>query len=107
MKNKEVCIECRSRREERTGVIGGVSQRYWKCTRCGDEVVDMEQLHEAAEKWRTLKGATFSKWGAAVAIRIPKELARQQKIRAGQEALIAPEKTGFRVIPQRRLSQRK
>lgn len=87
--------------EEKVGFLGGVSQRYWHCTKCGREVVDMEQLHEAAEKWRAIKRATISKWGTALAVRIPKEIVTQQKIQAGQEAFFDVEKGGFRVILQR------
>lgn len=103
MIRKEACMECRGKMIEKTGSIAGVSQRYWECAKCGDKVVDMEQLHEAAEKWRELrkKAAKISKWGTAIAVRIPKEIVKEKKIKIGQEAFFAPEKEGFRVILQK------
>lgn len=103
MAKKKNCWECRSGMEERIGYAGGVTHRYWHCTKCGDEVVDMEQLHEAAERQRELvrRVAKISKWGTAIAVRIPKEIVDKQKIQIGQEAFFSPEKEGFRVVLQK------
>ncbi len=29
----------------------GISYTYYKCKKCGDEIVDMKQLHNVAEKY--------------------------------------------------------
>ncbi len=82
----------------------GVTYRYWECTKCGDKVLDMDQLHEAAEQYRKLRRAhsvKISRWGTALAVRIPKELVKKQRIRAGNRALILPERIGFKVIPEK------
>lgn len=81
----------------------GVVYKYWKCMKCGDAVLDMDQLHEAAEQYRRLmkaKRAKISKWGTALAVRIPKEIVISQKIKPGEKVRIQEEKNGFRVIPE-------
>ena len=76
----------------------GVPYRYWHCVKCDDEFLDMVQLGKAAEIYRKLKTAKISKWGSAIAIRIPKEIAQKQKLKAGYKVQILPEKNGFRII---------
>lgn len=98
------CWECGGAMEEyRTVDSHGVPYRYWECTKCGDRVLDMEQLEEAAKIYRKFKRhrVKVSRWGSALAIRIPKEIVKKQKIKAGTEVYFFPEKRGFRVIPER------
>jgi len=79
----------------------GVPIRHWHCTKCGEEIVDMEQLHESAMIYRELRKshvATISKWGNALALRIPKEIVVSQKIKPGEKFRIQKEKNGFRAI---------
>lgn len=103
--NKTKCWECGGRRIELIDRDpDGVVYKYWKCTKCGDAVLDMDQLHGAAEQYRKLiraKRAKVSKWGNALAFRIPKEIAISQKIKAGEKVRIQEEKIGFRVIPEK------
>lgn len=104
--DREKCWECGERCIEKADTDpDGVTYNYWECTKCGDKVLDMEQLHEAAEQFRKLRRAhsvKISKWGTALAVRIPKEVVKKQKIRAGGRALILPEKHGFKVIPEKK-----
>lgn len=82
----------------------GVPYKYWHCTKCGDEFLDMVQLNEPAEVYRKLKKAKLirvSKWGTAVAIRIPKEVAQKQRLKPGTMMRILPERVGFKAIPER------
>lgn len=82
----------------------GVLYKHWKCIKCKREVLDMDQLHEVAEKYRELRRAyvvTISRWGTALALRIPKEIVVSQKIKPGEIVRIQKEKIGFRVIPER------
>lgn len=82
----------------------GVKYRYWKCQKCGEKVLDMDQLHEAAEVYRKLKKAKLvrvSKWGTALAIRIPKEIVEEQKLKSGYKVRILPERVGFKIIPEK------
>lgn len=89
--------------EKRDFDINGVPYKYWSCEKCGREVLDMEQLKETAKMYRKLKrySVKISKWGGAVAFRIPKEIVKQQKLKVGNSAYIIPEKKGFKVVPER------
>ena len=100
------CWDCGSRMEKHTATFNedGVAYKYWKCTKCKREVLDMGQLHEVAEKYRELRrahAATISRWGTALALRIPKEIVISQNIKPGETVRIQKEKIGFRVIPEK------
>lgn len=103
--DKKKCWECGGKSIELTDRDpDGVMYKYWKCTKCGDAVLDMDQLHEAAEQYRKLriaKRAKVSKWGTALAVRIPKEIAVAQKIKPGATVRIEEQKIGFKVIPEK------
>lgn len=88
--------------EPRTGSIKGLDYEYFRCANCGDEVLTMRQLHELAEQERVSKAVRIAKWGSALAMRIPKQIAQTYHIRAGAQAVILPEKGGFKVVPQKR-----
>lgn len=82
----------------------GFNYRYWKCKKCGEEILDTKQLQDAAYRWKKfvkIPKATISRWGTTLAMRIPKEVVEKQKIRVGKKVLIFPEKYGFKVIPER------
>ncbi len=99
------CSECGGQIVElRSFDPNGVPYKYWHCVKCGDEFLDMPQLHESAEIYRKLKRAklvSVSKWGSALAIRIPKEIVQEQKLKAGYKVRILPEKFGFKIIPEK------
>ena len=99
------CTECSGKLVEMLNHHpDGVPYKYWHCTKCGDEFLDMTQLHETAEIYRKLKRAKvikMSQWGSALAIRIPKEIAIKQKLKPGTTARIIPEKVGFKVLPEK------
>jgi len=97
------CWECRAIMEETVGVDpDGLTYRYWKCTKCGDEILTMDQLHEIAEKEKKLLAVKISKWGNAVAMRIPKKIVETYNLTPGRSATIIPEKTGFKVVPKKK-----
>jgi hypothetical protein len=84
---------------EKTGIDqNGISYRYHSCS-CGEEFLDMEQLHEAAEKYRALKKyrVKLTKWGVSRGIRIPKELLKKYKF--SNEVNLIPEEDGIRMTP--------
>lgn len=100
----KVCWECKGKMKEYVAKTPeGVEYRYWRCSKCSEEVLDIKQLHAVAEKYRALKAysVTISKWGSALAIRIPREITQVQRIKEGKKALLIPEKTGFKVIPEK------
>ena len=101
-KQKEKCADCGHIMYEKTDIdINGVPYRYWSCSNCGREVLDMSQLHETAliyKKMRKSQAAKVSKWGSALAIRIPREIVVEQKIKAGEKFRFLKEKNGFKLI---------
>ena len=89
--------------EKRDFDINGVPYNYWSCEKCGREVLDMKQLEETARMYNKLKrySVKISKWGDAVAFRVPKEIVKQQKLKVGNNVYIIPEKKGFKVVPEK------
>ncbi len=96
------CSECgRGMKEFKAKTPENVTFSYYRCGNCGNEIVDMSQLHTVAEKYRIMKkyNAKVSKWGFSLGIRIPKELVKKYKFKDDKEVIIIPEKEGIRVIP--------
>lgn len=61
----------------------GIEYSYYMCNKCGEEIVDMKQLHEVAEQYRMLKKyhAKLSKWGLSLGLRIPKKLVEKYNLK--------------------------
>ena len=79
-----------------------VPYHYHHCTKCGEEVLDMKQLHEVAEKYRRMKKYTakLSKWGQSIGLRIPKDLLKEYKLKQNQEVILLPEKKAIKIITE-------
>ena len=74
------CNECKSAMQEmKAKTPEGIEYNYYKCLKCGEEIVDMKQLHEVADKYRALKKypVKLSKWGLSLGLRIPKDLVKK------------------------------
>lgn len=98
----KTCSECKGKMAEKTAKTPeGVSYRYFKCGKCGEEVVDMKQLHNVAEKYRVMKKyhVKLSKWGLSVGLRIPKDLVKKYGLKDNKEVNIIPEEKGIKIIP--------
>lgn len=96
------CSECGGKLEERTAFTPeNVEYSYYKCAACGEEVLNMQQLHKVAEQYRTLKRyqVKLSKWGLSLGIRIPRELVKQYKLKEEDEVVVIPDKKGIKIIP--------
>ena len=96
------CSSCRKIMTERVGKTPeGVTYKYYRCDSCGEEVLDMKQLHEVAERYRNMRKyrVKLSKWGLSFGLRIPKELVKTNKLDRTKEVEIIEEKVGFRVLP--------
>ncbi len=78
----------------------GIKYQYSVCGKCGEEIVDMKQLHAVAEKYRTMKryNAKLSRWGESIALRIPKELLKAHHLRADAKVSLIPEKGAIRIV---------
>jgi hypothetical protein len=95
------CSECGKGMKELKGVTPeGVSYKYFRCS-CGEEILDMKQLHEVAEEYRTMKrfDAKISKWGMSLGVRIPQDLVRKYNLKESAKVTIIPEEKGMRIIP--------
>ncbi len=79
----------------------GVEYTYFKCDNCGEEILNMNQLHEVAEKYRDMKRyyVKVSKWGQSLGLRIPKDLAKRYHFKNEEEVAIIPEEKGIKIIP--------
>lgn len=78
----------------------GIKYKYFTCPKCGEEVVDMKQLHEVAEKYRTMKlyHAKVTRWGQSLGFRIPKALVTKYHFKANDEVALIPEKNSIKII---------
>ena len=95
------CAECKGQMQElKAKTPEGIEYSYYKCRKCGDEIVDMNQLHAVAEEYRTLRRyqVKLSKWGLSLGLRIPKELVERYKLKNDEKVSIIPEKKGIRII---------
>ena len=79
----------------------GINYKYFKCAKCGEEIVNMQQLHDVAQKYREMKkfNAKISKWGMSLGLRIPKELVKKYHFKDNEEVTIIPEDKGMKIIP--------
>ncbi len=99
----KVCSECRNRMVEKIAKTPeGISYNYFKCDKCGEEIVNMKQLHNVAQKYRVMKKyeVKLSKWGLSIGIRIPKELIKRYNLKDNREVSIIPEENCIKLIPR-------
>ena len=97
----KTCSECKGKMiEKKDETPEGVAYTYYKCQKCGEEIVDMKQLHNVANKYRVMKKyhAKLTKWGLSLGLRIPKELIKQYKLSENKEVSIIPEKKGILIV---------
>ena len=98
-----ICSECKGKMiEKKDETPEGVHYSYYKCSECGEEIVNMKQLHNVAEKYRVMKkyDVKLSKWGLSLGLRIPKELANKYRFKDSSEVSIIPEKKGILIVPK-------
>lgn len=98
------CSECKSSMKEiRSKTPEGVDYKFYKCLSCGEEIVDMKQLHQVAEKYRAIKSfhIKLSKWGLSLGVRIPKEVVKKYNLKDSEEITLIPEEKGIKLIPKK------
>jgi len=96
------CSECKAEMKEfEDKTPEGVKYKYFKCSKCGEEIVDMEQLHNVAQKYREIKkfNAKISRWGMSLGLRIPKELVEKYHFKNEEKVTLIPEEKGIKIIP--------
>lgn len=93
------CSECGSRMIKGLSSIEGAEYEFYKCTKCGDEVIDMGQLHDLSGKWREVKRykAKLTPWGKSLGIRIPRELVKKYALKG--EVTLIPDDKGITISP--------
>lgn len=80
----------------------GIEFETFKCSSCGEELMNMKQLKVLANKYRELRKAkeiTFAKWGNSIAVRIPNEIVEEFNITSGKQGLLTKNKDGIKIIP--------
>ena len=96
------CSDCNNVMRELTAKTpDGVGYNYFKCSNCGEEILNMSQLHKVAEKYRAIKrfNARLSRWGLSLGLRIPKELVKRYRLKSNKNVTIIPEKEAIRITP--------
>lgn len=96
------CSECSGKMVELNAKTPeGISYMYFKCEKCGEEIVNMKQLHDVAQKYREMKrfNVKISKWGTSLGLRIPRELVKRYHLKNSENVNIIPEKEGMKIIP--------
>jgi hypothetical protein len=93
------CGKCKGKMVEIVGSHGGVSYAAFKCAKCGDELMNMQQAKKYMKIAEEARMVTFSKWGEAIAVRIPAELVKKFGISNRERGKLIEEKDGFRIIP--------
>lgn len=97
------CNECNGGMQELNAETPeGITYSYFRCSKCGEEIVDMKQLHNVAEKYRKIKTyyAQVSKWGLSLGFRLPKELTHKYHLKPSTKVKLIPEKECIKIIPQ-------
>ncbi len=95
------CPRCQSKTTLAHDVLDEAPYEYHRCTKCGEEVLDMKQLGELGERHKEIRKAReakFATWGNSIGIRIPKEMTDKLKIANGTPARISIEKGGIRIV---------
>ncbi len=80
----------------------GIEFETYKCSECGEGIMNMKQLKALAGEYRKLRRAkdiTFAKWGNSIAVRIPSEIADEYNIFAGKRGTLTKDKEGIKIIP--------
>lgn len=98
------CSKCGFKMIEKLGKTPeGFEYKYYSCGKCGEEIVDMKQLHNLAEEYRNMKKyeVSLSKWGLSLGLRIPKELVNKYKLNEKDKIFIIPEKNGILIINEK------
>ena len=96
------CSECnREMKELVNKTPEGIEYNYFKCTKCGEEILNMNQLHNVAEKYRVMKNyhVKLTKWGLSLGLRIPKEIVEKFKLKNEEEVVLIPDEKGIKLIP--------
>ena len=77
----------------------GIEYESWSCASCGEEILDLKQAEHYARKLEAVQQVTFSKWGEALAMRVPAKMAKSLKLKPHQKARVIQQGSWLKVIP--------
>lgn len=96
------CPKCEEKMEKIKDIIEEDKTEFeaYRCTICGEEFLNIDQLGALAKKYREQKKREiiFAKWGNSIAVRIPKEFIEELNIKAGKHGILMKEKDGLKII---------
>jgi len=103
MHNKMICPHCKKKMKKSTELIreDNIEFHAYKCAKCGEQLMNMKQLHNLASKYRKLKKAQeikFTKWGNSIAVRISKKFVDELKIKPGKSAVMYKNGQELRIL---------
>lgn len=97
----KICSKCKKEMKELVSKTPeGIEYTYFKCSKCGEEILDMKQLHNVSQKYRELKrfNAKLSNWGSSLGLRIPKELTVKYHLSNNTNITLIPDDEGIRIV---------
>jgi len=55
-KRMKTCMLCKGEMEEHTSMVDGLPYSYFRCKKCGDEILSMDQLREVSQRYSVSTG---------------------------------------------------
>ena len=95
------CSKCSGKMAKKRGETPeGVEYSYFSCEKCGEEVLNLEQLEEVAKKYAEMKkySVKISQWGESLAMRFPRDLAKKYGLKKNEKLTLVPEKNSIKII---------
>lgn len=96
------CTDCQGiMKKLHTSTPEGIGYTYFRCSKCGEETLNLDQLHKVASRYRSLKTyhLKLSRWGLSLGVRIPKEVAKEHHLESAKEVILVSEEQGIKIIP--------
>ena len=98
------CPICKGEMEKIKDTIkeDNIEFEAFRCSSCGEELMNMVQLKSLAGKYRKLRKAKdiiFAKWVNSIAVRIPNDVVEEFNIQSGKEGILIKEKEGIKIVP--------
>ncbi len=96
------CVNCGASRftEERVSLAGGVSAKAWKCSKCGELVLEPKAAQKALLLNKLQRGVSvkIGVLGNSLVMRFPQELVRLLGLKKGSLVTVRPEGSGKIVV---------
>lgn len=94
------CIACnKGKMRLVSGRHNGVAYSAYKCDRCGEEIMNLAQTKRFMQATQKARTVTFSKWGQALAVRIPVEAVKRLHLNPGEKAKLSYDDKELTITP--------